>query len=109
MAQRLEFDLSFGPRGRPRDESEPMRLLVLGDFSGRSAADRPPLASRPTQRVDIDSIDAVLRRLGPRLRMPAGEVEFGKLDDFHPDSLYARLDVFKALRQARDRSSGGRW
>jgi predicted component of type VI protein secretion system len=101
MPERLEFDLGFGRARRRRDDDEPMRLLVLGDFSGKSAADRPPLPSRPTQRVDIDSIDAVLNRLGPRLSMPAGKIEFGRLDDFHPDSLYARLDVFKALRQAR--------
>ena len=56
MPGRMEFDVSFGRTGRPRDDSEPMRLLVLGDFSGKPAAERPPLASRPTHRVDVDTL-----------------------------------------------------
>ena len=101
MSERLEFDVSLGRRGRARDESDPMRLLVLGNFSGNAAADRPALGNRPTQRVDIDNVDDVLRRVAPRLDMPSGEIRFQQIDDFHPDGLYARLDLFKALRQAR--------
>jgi type VI secretion system protein ImpC len=101
MPERLEFDLGFGRPGRRRDDTEPMRLLVLGDFSGHAAAERPPLASRPTQRADIDTIAGVMKRLAPRVSVPAGVIEFEELDDFHPDRLYARLDLFKALRQAR--------
>jgi type VI secretion system protein ImpC len=101
MPGRLEFDLGFGPTGRPRDDSEPMRLLVLGDFSGTAATARPPLATRPTQRVDIDNLDDVIQRLRPRLTLPAGEIQFEEIDDFHPDRLYVRLDLFQGLRQAR--------
>lgn len=101
MPGRLEFELRFGHAGRPRDDSEPMRLLVLGDFSGQAARERPPLATRPAQRVDVDNLDAVVRRVGPRLALPSGEIRFEQIDDFHPDRLYARLDLFQALRQAR--------
>jgi len=101
MPGRLEFDLGLGRSGRPREESEPLRLLVLGDFSGAPAAERSPLATRPTLQVDVDNIDAVVKRLRPRVTAAAGEVSFQQMDDFHPDQLYARLDVFKALRQAR--------
>jgi type VI secretion system protein ImpC len=103
MPGRLEFDLGFGRSGRPRDEDDPMRLLLLGDFSGRPMAERAPLASRPTERVDIDNFDDVMRRLAPRVSVPAGEIRFERIDDFHPDRLYATLDVFKALREARIR------
>ena len=103
MPGRLEFDLGFGRSGRPRDETEPMRLLVLGDFSGKTATERAPLASRPAPRVDIDNFDDVMRRLAPRVSVPAGEIRFEQIDDFHPDRLYARLDLFKALREARTR------
>ena len=106
---------TFGvrPRFRPQPAvrattSEPMRLLVLGDFSGKSAAERPPLASRPTQRVDIDNLDDVMRRLRPRLTMPAGEIEFEQIDDFHPDRLYARLDLFQAPASSARQPAGGR-
>jgi type VI secretion system protein ImpC len=97
----LEFDLGFGRSGRRRDDGDPMRVLVLADFSGRAAAERPPLASRPTQRVDIDSIDNVMKRLAPRVTVPAGALTFQQLDDFHPDRLHARLDLFRGLRDAR--------
>jgi len=101
MPERLTFDVGFGRPGGRRDGGEPMRLLVLGDFRGNTAAERPPLASRATQQVDIDTLDAVVRRLAPRVSLPVGEVHFEQIDDFHPDRLYARLDVFKALREKR--------
>jgi type VI secretion system protein ImpC len=99
MPERLKFDLGFGRPGRRRDDSEPMRLLVLGDFRGR--AERPPLSSRPTQQVDVDSLDDVMQRLGPRLTLPAGDLQFRQIDDFHPDRLYERLELFQGLREKR--------
>ena len=101
MAARLKFDVSLGPAGRRRDETAPMRLLVLGDFSRTSVSERPPLASRPTHRVDVDSLDDVIGRLRPKLALPAGEIAFARIDDFHPDQLAARLEVFKALGEKR--------
>ena len=101
MAARLKFDVGFGPAGRRRDETAPMRLLVLGDFSRTSVSERPPLASRPTHRVDVDSLDDVIGRLRPKLALPAGETAFARVADFHPDELIARLEVFKALGEKR--------
>jgi type VI secretion system protein ImpC len=109
----MEFDFSFG-RSRHssrRVETEPMRLLVVGDFTGTSGVPRAPLAGRATQRVDTDNLQAVLRRWRPTLAVPAGsatvsaaaspQITFESLDDFHPDRLYARLAGFKSLRDAR--------
>jgi type VI secretion system protein ImpC len=101
MPSRVEFDMRFGRDRRRRDDDEPMRLLVLGDFSGKPADERPPLASRPMLRVDPDNFDQVLRRLRPQVTVPAGPIQFEQLDDFHPDRLYARLELFQSLRQAR--------
>jgi type VI secretion system protein ImpC len=101
MPGRLEFDLGFGRTRGPRDDSDPMRLLVLGDFSGKAAEDRTPLATRPTQRVDVDNLDDVMRRLQPQLTVPAGTISFEQIDDFHPDRLYARLERFQGLRETR--------
>jgi type VI secretion system ImpC/EvpB family protein len=97
----MEFDVNLAGKGRRRDESEPMRLLVLGDFSGRPIGERGPLADRAIQRIDIDSVDAVMRRLEPRAVLPDDEIRFQQIDDFHPDRLYARLDRFQRLRQSR--------
>jgi type VI secretion system protein ImpC len=101
MPGRLDFDVDFGPKGRRRDDSEPMRLLVLGDFSATPSGERGPLTSRTIQRLDIDNLDAVLRRLAPRVVLPEGEIRFQQIDDFHPDRLYAGLHRFERLRQAR--------
>lgn len=108
MPAHLEFALSFTRSKARRDApDDPMRLLVIGDFSAKPAAQRPPLASRPTHRVDADNLDQVLKRLAPRLGRLTGELVFEQLDDFHPDRLYARLDLFQALRQARASPGAG--
>ena len=65
----FDFDLGGGRKGRERDDSKPMRLLLIGDFSGRPVAERPPLSSRPTHKVDLDTLDAAMQRLGPRVRV----------------------------------------
>src|SRR5262245_29145408 len=101
MAARMNFDVGFGPSGRRREETAPMRLLVLGDFSRTPVSERPLLATRPTHRIDVDSLDDVIGRLRPKLALPAGEIAFARIDDFHPDQLVGRLEVFKALGEKR--------
>jgi type VI secretion system protein ImpC len=102
MAERLEFELGFGRgAGRRRDESDPMRLLLIGDFSGAAAVERGPLADRAIRRVDIDNLDQVMRQLQPHVQTAAGEIRFGEIGDFHPDRLYAGLDLFRGLRESR--------
>lgn len=97
------------PRPRP---DEPFRIAVLGDFSGRCnrGAERSgeALATLSAIRVDRDEIGPVLARLAPRLRipttapeLPALDVAFESLDDFHPDALYERLPLFQELRELR--------
>jgi type VI secretion system protein ImpC len=104
MPGRLQFTLETGrPAGAAHHGRGPMRLLVVGDFSARPAAERRPLAERPTHRVDVDTLDEVIARLAPRLLTTAGSVDFTQLDDFHPDALYQRLPLFDALRHSRTR------
>lgn len=108
MPQRMEFGFSFGPSdAAPSAQRGPMRLLLLGDFSARPAGQKPALAERPSHRLDLDNLDEVMRRLAPSIQLPAGEIGFEKIDDFHPEQLYARLPLFQALRQARSRPVGG--
>jgi type VI secretion system protein ImpC len=60
--------------------------LILGDFGGRSGG---PAA------VDRDNLDGVLARQAINLAgSPIREIE-----DFHPDRLYQRLEVFHDLRE----------
>lgn len=100
----LQFDFSFGgPRGaRRRDDDAPFRMLVVADLGGAAAL---PCAQRKPLSVDVDNFDAVFARVAPRLALAQNgttlAIEFGALDDFHPDRLYARLAPFAALRQLR--------
>lgn len=90
----------------------PFRILLIGDITGR--ADRalagPATDDRKPVKVDRDGLDALIRRFAPELRLnvPAAGaaalvVTFDTLDDFHPDRLFERLDVFQALRALRER------
>ncbi|MGD8375469.1 MAG: type VI secretion system contractile sheath large subunit [Acidobacteriota bacterium] len=115
MAARLEFELSTEPKTAYRKAAGgPMRLLVMGDFSGREnrGLQEPgtDLAGRPLVPVDVDNLEDVLFRFSPQLFLPAVEpsgpgmtVEFRSLEDFHPDALFGRLELFEALRGRRSR------
>lgn len=102
----FEFQLELPAREEePAPPGRPMRLLVMGDFSGRAPAG--PLARRPVHRVDLDKLDQVLARCAPALELtldgaPAS-LRFQCLDDFHPDQLYQQADTFQLLRSQRQR------
>lgn len=102
---------SAGAReGRPRAET-PFRLLLVGDFTGRAGRGEPveleELSARRPLAVDRDNFDDLLRRLAPRARLslaPGGtplDIYFDSLEDFHPDRLHERLEIFRALRRTR--------
>ena len=97
------IDVAEQPENLPQPWSDsPFYILVAGDFSGGAGRQREPIM------VDRDNFDDVLARVAPEVRLPAGESEiairFRELDDFHPDSLFARLGPFQALRDLRRRN-----
>ena len=117
MAGRMEFE--FQVRGQKRAPSfgsgeARLRLLLMGDFSGRggrgASEPTPDLARRPLLRIDLDGFDQALGKLAPRLvlappvddRAPDA-LAFRTLDDFHPDRLCQRLEVFAGFRALRSR------
>ena len=109
---KLDFEIVSSmeePHGAPEPET-PFRIAILGDFSGR--ANRgivdPALANRRTLMVDRDNLDEVLKKLDAQLdipilgkQLPPVIIRFSELDEFHPDSLFERLEVFEALRETR--------
>lgn len=90
----------------------PFRMLVIGDFSGRTnrglgKSAKSLNALKPIQ-VDRDTLDKVLERFEVAIELPLlGEnappvhITFSELDDFHPDALYQQLDLFQALKDTR--------
>jgi type VI secretion system protein ImpC len=92
-------------------EDPPFCLGILGDFSGRGT--RPARtegenwASRPLIRVTPENVlsfgglfpSAEVRGL-PGTSSPVS-IPFRQMEDFHPDGLFERLDLFEGLRRAR--------
>jgi len=110
------MELNFGVMGTPEVERKiaagaPFRLAVLGDFSAAANKGRletgDELARRKPLRIDVDNIDQVIERLGITLSLPmaAGAVEFpiAAMDDFHPDQIYEKVELFSAMADLRRR------
>lgn len=118
MAGRLQFDFTFNnsqssPSNRPRSDRA-MRILLMGDFSGRGNrglhGSGKELEQRAIASVDIDNFTERMARFAPQLHLPMGDksdsgmaVKFSQLDDFHPDVLFQNMELFKELRDLRDR------
>jgi type VI secretion system protein ImpC len=96
------------------DPQVPFRILILGDFSGRTnrsaASSVAAWTNQRPIRVDRDNFDAVMAKLGIGLTLPVpgkaeplSSIRFSGLGDFHPDHLYERLDIFHALKDTRKR------
>jgi type VI secretion system protein ImpC len=91
----------------------PVRIAMLGDFSGGSLAGRldtgPALAGRKPLKVEFDTLDDAIGRLDITLRLPLGadgaavEVPITELESFHPDELYRNVELFTALAGLRKR------
>jgi type VI secretion system protein ImpC len=95
--------------GVPEPETS-FRIAIFGDFSGRTNRGiiDPPLDNRRPLLVDRDNLDEVLAKLKVKIKLPILGKEsppvtigFSELDDFHPDSLFERLDIFEGLRETR--------
>lgn len=100
------------PAAREAAPGEPFRILVLADLSGRASVGTcvPDLGTRKCLPIDRDTFEDVFQKLAPRLRIGLGaaaavavDVSFAGPDDFHPDALFGRVDVFARLRALRDR------
>jgi type VI secretion system protein ImpC len=112
MAGNIGFERAFKTQYAVRTrEKSPYRILVTGDFSGRSCgnpdAQTSPLAQRAMPQLDVDSFDSLWNTFSPRLvlTVEGTEVELmpRDLEDFHPDRLYRSMKVFADLRDRRKR------
>ena len=91
----------------------PFNMAILGDFCGsfeHPNSARKPLAQRKFIVIDRDNFDEVLARFKVTLNISSvGEsgnktaINISGLDDFHPDALYEKLEVFSKLRNIRRR------
>jgi type VI secretion system protein ImpC len=85
------------PSFRPVAPGEAFRILIAGDFSGRSNRRAGgSLRGRPVLAIDRDNLDDVIAGLSPQLHLPGITLRFGEVEDFHPDRIY-REPAFQAL------------
>jgi type VI secretion system protein ImpC len=113
----MKYTMNFGrltsPPAAARSPGKTFRIAVMGDFSGRANGGTletgADLAKRKPIRIDVDNLDAVLGRMNLRLHLPIAadgsnvEVKIGSMDDFHPDQLYNKLEIFSELAGLRRR------
>jgi type VI secretion system protein ImpC len=106
----LSTTLSETP-AKPASET-PFRILVLGDFSGRTSrgvSAPAEIGRRKPILIDRDNFDEVLARMGVEVRLslapdaPPLTLRFRELDDFHPDRLVRQVALFDNLRGTRER------
>jgi type VI secretion system protein ImpC len=109
-----EIRLGFGDQSptveRPTAD-QPFRILLMGDFSGRASrgiCQTQDLATRKAMVIDRDNYEECLGRLGATVRIPVGagdsavaDLSFADLDDFGPDRIYDKLELFASLRKLR--------
>lgn len=100
---RIGFDISTESRfNLPiASDDEPFRIALIGDFG--AGPSRRPIESRRPISVDPDNFEQVLSRFEVRIETPAGSIRIASLDDFHPDSLYEKLPLFRGFRELRAR------
>ena len=109
----MNFEFTFGkaqPTTPPTPET-PFRILIIGDLDGRTSRNlAQPLADRQPVPVDVDNYESFLKRLRAEVQLglpgpaPAPiRIAVSGLDDFHPDRLFERMDLFDALRRTRQR------
>lgn len=87
-------------------EEPPFHILVLGDWSG--SGEKSDLDERKPIEIDRDEFDDVLRKLRVSVELDFEDgtilpLEFGELDDFHPDAIFRNVPMFSDLRDLRKR------
>ena len=95
----------------------PFVLGVVGNLSGQPKEELPKMKDRKFVNIDKDSFDEVLKGMAPRVQMQvdnrlkddgsklAVELEFSKLEDFHPEAIVENVEPLKKLLEARRRLS----
>jgi type VI secretion system protein ImpC len=104
----IDVDVGRSPSmPRPSDDT-PFRIAICGDFGGRATRPGASSVGRGAWRIDRDDFENVLGRIAPSVHLTlsggsAVDVAIGDIDDFHPDSLFDRLELFARVRALRKR------
>ncbi|MEO5860302.1 MAG: type VI secretion system contractile sheath large subunit [Pyrinomonadaceae bacterium] len=100
----LESRVSFGNVSGGVIDDLPFHILALGNWSGD--AERRDFSARRPIEIDRDNFDEVIARLNTSVVLDFDDgselvLEFSSLDDFNPDAIFRRIDMFEQLRSLR--------
>jgi type VI secretion system protein ImpC len=108
-----DWQPDFGSLSSPAPQwapKRPVRIALMGDFSGRAAAGvletGADLAKRKPLNVEFDSLEDALSRLDLTLQLPLGDagsvsIALQDMESFHPDQLYREVSLFSDLAGLR--------
>jgi type VI secretion system protein ImpC len=108
MSNRAALEVTLGgkSRGRRKPDDEPLRLLLLADFSGGGAIDD----DLKPRRMSFETVDATIAAMAPTATIAVNaplaleeRISISHIDDFHPDSLAKSLSAFRTLKLLGDR------
>jgi len=108
MPGRMDFTFGFSKQTDtpPKGDVEVFNILIMGNFSGRQEGSRIGSISS----VDMDNFEHTINLLLPTVKLKLANsdlaeitIDIASLDDFHPDWLFRKLPIFKALRETRRR------
>jgi len=106
----ITYDVEIGDAIEKREL--PMVVGLLADLSGQPAEPLPKLKERRFVEIDRDNFDEIMGKIAPRLDLSVPdtlkgdgnlkvELNFGKFEDFHPESIVGQVPRLAKLLEAR--------
>jgi type VI secretion system protein ImpB len=111
-APRVQIEYDVELYGAEKKVQIPFVMGVLSDLSGNPAEPLPPIEERKFLDVDIDTFDARMKAMKPRVAFQVPntltgegslnvELTFENMDDFSPAAIAGKVDALKKLLEAR--------
>jgi type VI secretion system protein ImpB len=111
-APRVQIEYDVELYGAEKKVQIPFVMGVLSDLSGNPAEPLAPIEERKFLDVDIDTFDARMKAMKPRVAFQVPntltgegslnvELTFENMDDFSPAAIAGKVDALKKLLEAR--------
>ena len=106
----FETKITLEAEGNALPDEMPFRLLLIGDWSGRSSRSDLAAADYRPVEIDRDNFEEAMRKLRVEILLDLQDngkdvlhLRFEEIDDFHPDKIFHQVSLFADLRETRKR------
>ncbi|GJM06825.1 MAG: type VI secretion system-associated protein [marine bacterium B5-7] len=96
---RVNIALNLETHGAKSETQLPLKLLVLGQFSGKTSNQR--VSTRTRHRINVHNLNDTLRQLAPSLSL-GGALSFKSMADFSPAGVVRQVPALQRLLAMRD-------